>query len=288
MPIRSQLSSIVATQLGRLQGELEARVQDEASKLVNEFSSGCPNREKLVKIVKTRNTLLGIINSFQRLVNRFGALPAKLRRPISGAKVVISLLKRNPTPLAVGTSPGPSGGLLFAKSAGFATSQADRLQKVNLLLEALEDDTRTLEDLVRGIQPNLQNIKSILNSVNDNVENCANELQESASSSDSSESSSTSTEEQENLKDLLKQVQPVDGSFTAGSSDITEKYRAANGRDYTLEILQEQVSTGPVPRRFAVAKDNIGVIVLKGQPSFSSDTSVLIDELKFRIDNQLP
>lgn len=275
MPIRSQLSSIVATQLGRLQGELEARVQDEASKLVNEFSSGCPNREKLVKIVKTRNTLLGIINSFQRLVNRFGALPAKLRRPISGAKVVISLLKRNPTPLAVGTSPGPSGGLLFAKSAGFATSQADRLQKVNLLLEALEDDTRTLEDLVRGIQPNLQNIKSILNSVNDNVENCANELQESA-------------EEQENLKDLLNQVQPVDGSFTAGSSDITEKYRAANGRDYTLEILQEQVSTGPVPRRFAVAKDNIGVIVLKGQPSFSSDTSVLIDELKFRIDNQLP
>jgi len=275
MPIRSQLSSIVATQLGRLQGELEARVQDEASKLVNEFSSGCPNREKLVKIVKTRNTLLGIINSFQRLVNRFGALPAKLRRPISGAKVVISLLKRNPTPLAVGTSPGPSGGLLFAKSAGFATSQADRLQKVNLLLEALEDDTRTLEDLVRGIQPNLQNIKSILNSVNDNVENCANELQESA-------------EEQENLKDLLNQVQPVDGSFTAGSNDITEKYRAANGRDYTLEILQEQVSTGPVPRRFAVAKDNIGVIVLKGQPSFSSDTSVLIDELKFRIDNQLP
>jgi hypothetical protein len=65
-------------------------------------------------------------------------------------------------------------------------------------------------------------------------------------------------------------------------------YRGANGRIYTLSIIQEQQGENPIPRRIAVAKDNIGVIILRGQPSFSSDTKVLLDELKFRIDNQLP
>ena len=79
-----------------------------------------------------------------------------------------------------------------------------------------------------------------------------------------------------------------------GLSDIEREeseeytYRSSNGKDYNLVIIEDNSIESVIPRRLAVAKDNIGVIVLRGQPSFSSDTKVLLDELKFRIDNQLP
>ena len=276
MPIRSQLSAIVATQLGRVQGELEARIQDEAARMTNKFASECPGNDELVKIAKVRNSLLRVINSFQSLTNRFGRLPSKLRPPIRAANIIIRLLKRNPIPLAVGTPPNKDfGGLISARTAGFVTSQADRLIKVTLLLEALEDDLETVNDLVGSINPNLNNIRSVLDTLNQKIEDCADEAQ-------------NSDEDQQNIKDILNEIQPVDSLFIAGSNEEPEEYKAQNGRNYFLEVIEEQFNTGPVPRRTAVARDNIGVIILRGQPSFSSDTSVLIEELKFRIDNQLP
>jgi len=66
-------------------------------------------------------------------------------------------------------------------------------------------------------------------------------------------------------------------------------YEAANGISYLLEIINDPNAPSIAPRRFAVAKTlDEGVAVLKGQPSFSSDTEVLLDEVKFRLDNQLP
>tara|TARA_R100000278_G_scaffold109100_2_gene86029 strand:- start:201 stop:1238 length:1038 start_codon:yes stop_codon:yes gene_type:complete len=65
-------------------------------------------------------------------------------------------------------------------------------------------------------------------------------------------------------------------------------YTAANGEVYELKIRLDKDSPSIAPRRFAVAIDKFGVEILKGPKSFSSDTKVLIDELKFRLDNQLP
>ena len=62
-----------------------------------------------------------------------------------------------------------------------------------------------------------------------------------------------------------------------------------NGITYKLEIITDPNSPQVAPKRFAVAiepRDN--VVVLKGQPSFSSSTKILLEEIKFRIDNQLP
>ena len=59
-------------------------------------------------------------------------------------------------------------------------------------------------------------------------------------------------------------------------------------RDYFLEVTEDPTDFGLAPRRFAIAKDEEGVIVLRGPSSFSSSTDILIQELKFRIDTQLP
>ena len=40
-------------------------------------------------------------------------------------------------------------------------------------------------------------------------------------------------------------------------------------------------------KHYAVAENEEGSIVIRGESSFSSDVNVLLDEIKFRIDSQL-
>ena len=81
------------------------------------------------------------------------------------------------------------------------------------------------------------------------------------------------------LKDLDKQQEESPNKFL---------HRGPDGTLYRLYIIPDENSPSIAPRSYAIAKDPSGVTVLKGPKSFSSDIDVLIDEIKFRIDNQLP
>jgi len=271
MAISSQLSNIVSTRVGTLQGELEARIQTEAFKLLSKFANECPVKDKLIEIIQIRNNLLKVVNNTQKTVNKFSNLVNSLKPPITAANLLIGLLKANPIPVAIGTPPGPGGGLILAKTTGYLTSQADRLAKVTSLLESLENDIKAIESLISSVTPSLNNVKSILETVNLSVEGCVDSVNNA-----------------EDLADLLNQVRPLENTGSEGIPSLDFKYQGANGKIYNLAIINDNNSGTTVKRRIAVAKDNIGVIVLRGQPSFSSDTQVLLDEIKFRIDNQLP
>ena len=94
----------------------------------------------------------------------------------------------------------------------------------------------------------------------------------------------------EDIKDRLRSI--LDGfnlpNLDSIQNDPNFYHTGPNGIVYKLEILTDPQSPSIAPRRFAVAKDAKGVVVLKGPKSFSSSTKVLLDEIKFRIDNQLP
>jgi len=270
MAVQNQISGVVATQIGTLQGQLEARIQTEALRLLDKFTNQCPNQDELRKVIQIRNTLVKVVNSFQKKTDRFNRIANSLRPPITIAKILINLLKKNPIPTAIGTPPGPGGGLIKAQSIGKLTTLADRLANTRRLLESLEGDITSIEEITGGISNSLRSTSEILNSVNISINECASQL---------------GTDE---LKDLLSSTIPLENTGSEGIPNEDFLYRGANGRIYTLSIIQEQQGENPIPRRIAVAKDNIGVIILRGQPSFSSDTKVLLDELKFRIDNQLP
>ena len=276
MALRSQIAALIANQLGNIEGQLEARIQTETVKLLSKFSNRCPDNKELIKIVKASNNMLRVVNTFQKKVNKFSSIPRKLRRPIRAANRLIRLLKRNRTKLARGARPSYSdydrGGLFSVKTAGYTTSQADRLVKVRLLLDDLEDDLQACNSLLQGVVPSFDNIRELLSGVNDNIEECAQVLEE---------------EQEAELKELLLAVQPLENTGSEGTPDEDYNYIAANGRKYTLAIIDDNSIDSLAKRRLAVAKDNIGVIVLRGQPSFSSDTKILLDELKFRLDNQL-
>ena len=90
----------------------------------------------------------------------------------------------------------------------------------------------------------------------------------------------------DNLSKLLDSFKPV--SDLDKSNDSRFSHAGPNGEVYFLDIVVDPKSPKIAPRRFAVAKNIENIIVLKGAKSFSSDINVLLDEIKFRIDNQLP
>jgi len=97
-------------------------------------------------------------------------------------------------------------------------------------------------------------------------------------------------EDNKDLKDAIKDLfdafeAPADNTVGTNSDFF---YTNANGEVFELKIKLDPKSPKVAPRRFAVAIDESGVEILKGPKSFSSSTKVLLDELKFRLDNQLP
>ena len=278
MAVGSQISAIVAGQLGKIEGDLEARIQLEANKMLGEFSNQCPQGTALVGIINTKNALLSGVNKFQKRSDKFLKLANNLKKAIRSAKIILKLLKVNPTPLATGIPPSDYGGLISAKTAGSVTSQADKLYSIRRLLEDLDGDVSSIKSLVAGVSPSLNNIKGLLSNVNDRSEDCLDALA----------SGEMSDEEKKALKELLNKVQPLENTGSEGTPDDSYTFKSDSGKVYEIAIIEDNQGDGPVPRRLAVAKDNIGVIILRGQPSFSADTNVLIEELKFRINNQLP
>jgi len=77
-----------------------------------------------------------------------------------------------------------------------------------------------------------------------------------------------------NLNNYKIQVQPAQ----------TGLYKARNGTEFLIEVIDDTTSPSIAKRRFAVARNAQGIIVMKGQPSFASDVNVLVREIRFRLD----
>jgi len=87
------------------------------------------------------------------------------------------------------------------------------------------------------------------------------------------------------IKEFLDTVKTTPDVEKKDNPDLS--YTAPNGEVFELAIEIDPTSPSIAPRRFAIAKNKLGATVLKGPKSFSSSTKVLLDELKFRLDNQL-
>lgn len=274
----SQLARIAASQLGKLQGELEARITAEGLKLIEEFLNQCPQIERLESIVGVRNNLLKVVNSFTQQTNKYAKLANSLKTPIQAANVLIQLLKVDPTPITIGTPPAKDfGGVISSKTAGMQNSSAELLRNTSKVLESLENDVTAIENLIGSVNPSLNQVRGLLESININIGNCVDDYAKESSTN------------KQALDRLIQKIQPT-LALNTGNTNLPlneTTYRNAQGIDYTLAIVTQTEGDSIAPKRYAIAKDSIGVVVLRGAASFSSDTQILLDELKFRLDNQL-
>ena len=265
----SNLAGVVGAQVGKIKADARGRILDEVSSITTQFSNQCPPPNELIRIVNTlnlisRNTanLRGRIKPFERMVSR---LETTLRVAIN----VISVLKAVPILTTVG-GPGLVG-VIFSLPIAITNKYADLLRLASELAASIEDDIDACKAILGSVDSDLVNLKSRLDSLSPSIEECSK--------------NGGFTEEQ--LKLIKEATEGANKEGTAGTNtDVS--FRSVNGKDYVLSVQTDPNSPSIAPKRFAVAKDQIGVVVLRGPSSFASSTDVLIQELKFRIDNQLP
>lgn len=90
-------------------------------------------------------------------------------------------------------------------------------------------------------------------------------------------------------KDLIKGLLDNFADTGEGSASSNSKFfhTGPDGTVYELRIKNDPQAPPIAPRRYAVAINPEGVEMFVGDKSFASDVEVLLNEIKFRIDNQL-
>lgn len=257
-----QISGIIARQVGSIQGKLSSQVQGRVLSILSQFSNQCPQSKDIQRIITQRNNLLRVISSFENRIKALKSTANRFDGIIRTVRAAITVIKSIPIPTAI--IPPMSGGLGIPINV--LTRYSDALIRLNKFLDALEADKKGIVGIVDSTSVTLDTLKQRLNDIDIALQECSKDSPE--------------------LQTILQQAQPKENTGSEGIPQGREDEFTYKG--YTLEIVQDPNSPEVAPRRYAIAKDRRGIIVLKGQPSFSSSTKVLLDEIKFRIDNQLP
>ena len=251
MAVKSKLIKVVASQIGPLQAKLRSEIQKKVLELLKEFTSGCPNQAKLMRIIKIKNNLLRNINSFQKRVNQVQKLPNSLKPVIKTATLALKIISNIPIP----TSVPPGAGIPIS----ILNKYSKAINTISKTIDVLEGDVDSVNTMIKSISGPISSLQKRLQSLDIKIEQCS-----------------------KGSPAVIAEAQPKENTGTEGTPNSDYLYKG-----YTLEILQDPNSPKIAPRRYALAKNKVGVVIIIGESSFSSSTQVLLDELKFKIDNQL-
>ena len=210
----------------------------------------CPNNELLRELIKRRNSIVKQINQMWIVIaanTAIAALFLYLSIQLKGVKSSISAIG-----FPVATPPG----------VGVPYSLIAKLEDVKELLKDLVDIS---EDLKKALLISLIFlvisliiILRYLKRVDELIENCGGDI----------------PMEQINAELLAIQA----NSQEQGNPILT------NVNGFKLSVVQEDKSkVGDRYKRKAIAKNSGGIIILQGEPSFSAEDQILLDELAFYI-----
>ena len=270
---KSLLAQFSALKVGDLLAMAIEYAEPKVNEIILELLNQCPPPPVLKQMSKTVNNINSLMNKVDKQVGQLNKLPEKLDKPIKAGKVIVEILAHMPLPSTVGIPPGPAGGVIFSVPTGVIQTQAQVLTFTSNMINTLENDQKA----ILGI---LSSASGVFTPIRSKVSRIERLLSRCLSNPDLSD---------KDRKDILDGLQDENNSTTAGGNGKGVEYTSnTNGNTYTISIVTNTETGISVPQRQAVAKDFRGIIVIKGPLSFASSEQVLLDELKFRIDNQLP
>ena len=210
----------------------------------------CPNNELLRELIKRRNSIVKQINQMWIVIaanTAIAALFLYLSIQLKGVKNSISAIG-----FPVATPPG----------VGVPYSLIAKLEDVKELLKDLvgisEDLKKALLISLIFLVISLIIILRYLKRVDELIENCGGDI----------------PMEQINAELLAIQA----NSQEQGNVILT------NVNGFELSVIQEdKFKVGDQYRRRAIAKNSGGITILQGEPSFSAEDQILLDELSFYI-----
>lgn len=262
--IKLNLAQYAAVALAYAEGIARRYAEKKILEILDELRKKCPPADTINKMSKSLDRTTSLITSANNRAAKLHRLIKSLKIITSILKVLIDLLSHNPLPTTLGIPPGPAGGVIFSLPQGVVQSQSAKLKWASETLEDIENEIDNIEELLRNfdlifvpLQAKIELIRTLLN-------RCAADPDLTA--------------------DQREQI--LEGSSISTADE--EEYLSSNGKAYLIKVVTDPNSPSIAPQRQAIAFDNRGIAVLKGPLSFASDSNILIKEIKFRIDNQLP
>lgn len=269
----SRIPEIVAIGLAKAQDIAIRYANEKLFEIYNELVNSCPPPAILEDLSKKVNNIKSLITKADKKIETFNRLPKTLDKPIAAGKVIVEVLSHMPLPSTIGTPPGPLGGVIISVPTGVIQTQSNLLVFTRKMVQTLEDDKQAITSLIQSSKGVFDPIKNILSKLEALLQRCA-------------ENPNLTLEER---KAILEAAGNVKSTTQQDLNALDESYTNTNGTSYTISIVIDPESANSVaPLRQAIVKDFRGIVVLRGPKSFAGDAQVLKDELKFRIDNQLP
>lgn len=275
---KSLLAQYAANKIGDLEAMAYQYAEQKVQEHILELLNQCPPPEVLEAMAKQVDNINNLMNKVDKQVLQLKKLPDALDKPIKIGSVLVELLSSMPLPSTIGTPPGPAGGVIVSVPVGVIQKQAGLLTYTANMVITLKDDQEAIKSILDSAAGIFTPIRVKLQRIEMLLARCAS-------------NPNLSDEVRKNLLDGV-QGDGRDGNSdnTAGSSGTNTgtEYTSLNGKTYNLSVIVNKETGISIQQRQAIAKDFRGIVVLKGPLSFAGSEKVLIDELKFRIDNQLP
>lgn len=235
----------------------------------NQFKDPCSaNTLKLQRQLSKINTQLKslskLLNNILKLVRKILAFTKFLKKLIIALTILTKVLKLFPLPARWVT-------------VGIVVKMGDLLAKISFQLKAALLIVLGIDLIVKYISNFLQDI---LKRVNDLLSKLKTVTDQLAACSDP-EKNKLSTELSNGTGVLSTIVADLESQL-GGLLTTNNSYKG-----FTFDIIEEQTTDEVIAkRRYAIAINSSGVLTLQGQPSYATDTQVLIEELKLRIDRE--
>lgn len=234
------------------------KILSKIDNLKSKFETSCPPQSELIKIIKQKNQLVSVLNQLKKNVNTIDKTTKPFKSLIKSLDIATKALKLAPIPTAVSGVGIPMGIIVTAGDVLSITKE-----KIISFKSNIEAFTQIKNYILQTIDQILVELKrlDIL------IEKCSLKAIDDGTNPQFINNSLNS--EDNNLIDNLQ------------DSDSNEN-NTYNG--FKFEILMDTNNDTRFPKRYAVAKTPSGIIMLRGESSFSSSVEVLINELKFIID----
>jgi len=217
------------------------------TKLTQKNQKICPSRNLLLSNILKRNRIVKQLNQIYVSISLNTALAAALTFIAAQFRAGRLTISSLPIPLI---------------SQPYTTVSS--LQNVEEVLKELEEQNKNLNRQILialiFLVASLAIILSLLKGIDELTQECATDLDLEPIS-----------------QDLINLANQASNEGTVGIDKV-------NG--FTLEIQSlDQDAVGKLKRRQAIGKNSQGIILIKGEPSFSSSDQILINELAFYIQS---
>ena len=222
----------------------------------------CPTKAELRRQINKRNKVVKQLNNLYKVITAAIAAIGIVTTLLRIFQLIMRLFGRFPVPSTIGTPPGPSGGVLYSFRIGQLIRFDEKYDKFKGKFKLFSKIPKIILTALILLRFYLKAALDLLKIADNKIDQC------------SQEAGIDFTQEEIDNELLAIGAQEEED----GNPVLTD----VNGFKMSVQTVPK-TEVGSIVKRQAIAKDSKGIIILKGEPSFSASDQILIDELAFYI-----